>query len=147
MGQVDLAWLDDFSDLSKGDVILTSRIESVLGVSRDAPNYWTEELRYKSMVYAWFEQIKGVTVTLKQCAAGLTILTDAQASSYNQKRFKNGMKDLRRINKRMVGVDTSRLTAEQAKAHDRDMAWQAKRLRALEDADKRAKLVSVKPKI
>ena len=131
-------WPIDPHALNKGDWIPADTIENITGVKRaEYKRYQLALLRAKSMIEQTLASV-GRNWTLRIQGQTLRVLTDAEASSYNEEASDAARRRIERCAVRLCGVETSGLTPEERKQHDRRMLKLAMRQRMLREADRRA---------
>ena len=102
--------------LSKGSYIAPEVIERTIGFIRGSAEYNLQMLKLKEMVEARFEEAEN-PVTIKVEQDGLRILTDAEATEYNHRMFKIGMRRLFESHRKMMNVDEGSMRQDQISAH------------------------------
>lgn len=110
--------------LTKGSYITPEVIEKALGFDRGSNEYSLQSLKLKETIEAWFEE-RGNPVTIKSEQDGLRILTDAEATEYNHRMFKIGMRRLFESHRKMLNVSEKNMTSEQVSSHRQRMNAQA----------------------
>lgn len=122
----------DYTTLEKGDVLSVEHCEAVTGVSRDEnPNL------YGLAVLGLVTQIerelhaayKRYTVATRK--GQIVVMTDPEASEYNDHGFEVGLKKARRAHFRMQQVDVNNLGDDQRATHDAGLIKQAAILSAV----------------
>lgn len=128
----------DYGTLEKGDVLSVQHCESVIGVSREL-----NPQAYSLSLMGLVEQVerdlhaeyKRYTVATRK--GQIVVLTDAEASEYNDHGFESGLKKSRRAHFRMQQVDVTNLDKGQKAGHDANLVKQAVVLSAARDARKK----------
>ncbi len=124
--------LFNISEMEKGNVILQEQIELLCGVNRkdDVELYRFHQMRAaQQLANALAGRGKVYTVVCRKC--NIHVLTDSDASKYNQRAFDNGVKKSRRSTARLLSVDVSNLSPAEVVEHDRATNRQARALAAL----------------
>ena len=131
-------WPIDPHTLRKGDTIPADTIEQITGVKRtDYKRYQLALLKAKSLIDQKLESVD-INWTLRIQGETIRVLTDAEASQYNEDASDAARRRIERCAFRMCGVDTSKLTQEERKQHDRRVLKIAMRQRMLRESDRRA---------
>jgi predicted small secreted protein len=126
----------DFDALQKGDLIDAIHIEKVLRLSRGTPAYQLKLMGLKDEVERELMQ-RGRPVTVKIEKQSLRILTDAEATEYNEARFNHQLRGAKRSFHRQMNVDVSQLTEDQKASHERRVLWQGGIMTAIVNEKKR----------
>jgi hypothetical protein len=116
-------------DLSKGSVITADELERATGVRRDSDRYRLGLLKVRDYITERFRD-RGEIITVKQEGDTLRILTDAEATEYNERSAEQGLAKMGRALVRQVGVDVRNLTDAQRRDHERRLLIQSKTLQA-----------------
>lgn len=114
----------DMNRIGKGSFISPDTLERVTTFKRGSNEYDLQVLRVKGLLEAHFDE-SGNPVTIKIEQEGLRVLTDEEATEYNHRRFKIGMRALFEANRRMSNVDEGKMTSEQVAAHRAKLNAQA----------------------
>lgn len=115
-------WPVDFDVLDKGDVIPVEQLEKILGIPQTHPQYSVKLLGWKH----WLENemaARGKLVVSRTDHGALRILTDAEAAIYLPERFEAGLSVSTRAHRKLLHVDTTKLShLEQAElSHQRTL--------------------------
>jgi hypothetical protein len=129
-------------ELQKGDVITIDELESATEARRDSPRFWAAVLRVSDYIAARFRD-RGEIVTIRQDGGALRILTDEEATVYNERAAECGLAKMGRALVRQMGVDVRNLTEGQRRDHERRLLVQSKTLQAAR-AGRRAALQPAK---
>ena len=113
-----------FESIGKGSYITPEVIERATGFMRGSNEYSLQSLRLKDMIESWFEEHEN-PVTIKIEQDGLRILTDTEATEYNHRMFKIGMRRLFESHRKMLNVNEKDMTQEQVSAHRQRVNAQA----------------------
>ena len=130
--QYNIEALLSISDLEKGSVVLQEQIEQICGVTRrqDVELFRFHQMRIvQQLSKALADRGKVYTVVCRKC--NIHVLTDSEASKYNQRAFQNGLKKSRRSTARLISVDVSQLSPSELVEHDRAMNKQARTMTAI----------------
>lgn len=110
----------DVRTLSKGDIISAAECERLTGGKRSQPNYPLMLLGLRDAIARELKKI-GVVYTLRISHGEILVCTDAEAARYNRRIVKLSVRRVRRSHIRNLHVDTSKLTDEQRKSHERSI--------------------------
>jgi hypothetical protein len=108
----------DTEELVKGSRIDASLIEHAYGVKRDHDRYRMAQLKAKEFVVRRLLE-RGLVVTVKCELHDLVILTEEDASPYNEREVSRGFRKAVRAHGRMLGADRSELSPTTLARHDR----------------------------
>ena len=108
----------DASGLDCGDVIEQSRCENIIGISRmvDAYSYQFSLMQLVEHIQRllWAD---GKQHTVVSENGSVRILTHEEASKYNTARFEGAIAKMRRCHKRLIAVDSGKLSDEARADH------------------------------
>lgn len=123
----------DFSTVEIGGEVSQDVCEEHIGLTyRDDPTgYCLALLKLMGEVRKYLKEKHGREITVRAVKLQLLILTDAEASHYNPKRFADGLRLIRRAHRRMLAVDVSKLTPEERAQYGRNVETQSARLAML----------------
>lgn len=127
----------DYSQMEKGDVLSVEHCEAVLGISRKA-----NTSAYNLALMGIVSQVQrdlwhaGRRYTVATHHGQVKVLTDPEASEYNDKHFESGLSKSRRASGRMRMVDVGKLDSEQRQHHDRNLVKHSHILSAIRKARK-----------
>lgn len=104
--------------LDTGSFIEQSECERLVGLSRNADRY-DYQFRLLQLVDFITKSLRkeGRHFTVVQRNGAIHVLTHEQASKYNAKTFKLGLRRSRRSNRRLMAVDVSHLSDEARAEH------------------------------
>jgi hypothetical protein len=119
----------DYDLLNKGDVIPVNRVEEIVGVKRAAKEYAFRLLRLKGRIEHELAE-RGKVWTLSTDHGDLRILTDSEASTYNEVESAHARRKERRCFARQAAVDVSKLSEDERPAHERRVYVQGKYIQA-----------------
>ena len=114
-------------ELSKGDYISPEELEKEFGHKLDS---------LELMSICQQVQRHNDSVTVKSEKGGIRLLTDNEATVYNNVLFFAHLRGLDHRNKRMLAVDQSQLTPEHKDNHGRKLEVQGNILASIENAVK-----------
>lgn len=101
----------DVSQVEPGTTIERSVCEQIVGVKRDEDAYAYQFLLMQLGDFIEKSLWKiGKQYTVRTTGGAVQILTNEEASKYNDSRFDLAIAKLRRCNKRLIAVDLSKLT-------------------------------------
>jgi hypothetical protein len=123
----------EVDDLEKGSRIARSVIEDAYGVRFGSDEFGMALLKARQYLEQSFA-VRGIVVTVKSDHGDLVVLQDEDASSYNERRFNEGLRAARRSHFRNLAVDRSKLTDERRGDHDRTLVNQGRILSAVKEA-------------
>lgn len=131
----------DFDTIKKGDTITEPVCREIIGTAKTEEQYQIGLLGLKQQIERELMQ-RGIVATIKITRKTIEVLTDAQASEYNEARQNYALKSFVTSHRRMLGVDSSKLTGQQVVEHDRRLTNGATYLTALTEARKTIKGVA-----
>ena len=120
----------NFDLLEKGSIIPVSVCEQVINCKRSDRMYSRKLLPLAGAIAGHFKK-NDIIVTVITRNDSIVILTDEEASKYNQRRFKVQLKGAKRAHYRTRGVDHSGFSYEDMERHQRDLEQQATVLTAI----------------
>lgn len=120
----------DFGALKKGDVITREQLEVIIGAPEGSSKYSFGCLNLRNQIMR-AKAVAGEPVTACVRKGEIHILADLSASSYNDRTFKSKLKGAYRSFRRILGVDSSGFTPEQARVHGRRCETQGRILQAV----------------
>jgi hypothetical protein len=135
----------DYSTLAKGSVIEAEQCEHIIGKRRDHRLYSVELLRLRQRIMRDMRK-RGTPVTVRTVNGSLEVLTDAQASVYNARQGRSGLRRHVRTHHRNLEVDTSKLTAEELKDHERRVLRSARLIQAINSVRQQLK-IEARPRV
>lgn len=123
----------DTSGLKLGGCISQQTCESVLGITKDQnQDAWQlSMLAMKDVVSRQLKKQHGREITVRIVGQEIHVLTDAEAAEYNPKRFDAGLRLARASHRRLLAVNTSKLSPEQRETHIKNVGNQAHKLSML----------------
>lgn len=118
----------DVSGLDAGSIIEQSECERLVKLRRDEDKY-EYQFRLLQLVDFVSKSLRkdGRNFTVVQSHGAVCVLTHEQASKYNAKTFRQGLRRSRRSNRRLMAVDVSYLS-EEARAQHVDAMIQQSRI-------------------
>ncbi len=136
-------WPLDFESISKGDVIAEVQCRAVLK-PKDDKDFQLKLLALKEQIERKHADA-GVVLTIKITRNSLHVLTDAEASEYNETRQQHALRHFVKSHRRLLGVEIVNLSPEQAGEHDRRVAHSATYMTAIKSARKTNRTVTATP--
>lgn len=110
----------DFDVLKKGDVITIEKMEEIFSLSRKDEDFCFKRMGLRNKIIDELD-VRGYIVTVVFDHDALRILTDEEASDYNDRRFQKGIKVMFQAHRRNLGVDRGNLSEDKKKVHDRNL--------------------------
>lgn len=129
----------DFDGLNKGDRVSVSHCEAALGVLSSHPRYQLRLLALKQQIERELFA-RGKPATLRIEGREIVICDDPEASAYNVRAFRRGVRCSARAHARNMVVDAHQLDAPQRKAHERALLVQGTILASISQAKKQLRL-------
>jgi hypothetical protein len=120
----------DLTKLGKGSVIQSSEIERVTGGKADSRNFGLDVMTAKGMLDRQFRDA-GITLTTRTSKGTIIICDDSDASRYNRKSGRSGLRRFGRSHVRNLAVDVSKLTEEERKDHEKTLLTNGRLLAAV----------------
>ncbi len=127
----------DTSWLKLGGCISQQTCESVLGITKDQ-NQDVWQLSMLALMDVVRKQLKkqhGREITVRIVGQEIHVLTDAEAAEYNPKRFDAGLRLARKAHRRLLAVNTAKLSPDQRESHMKNIGNQAHKLSMLRRKD------------
>jgi len=133
----------DIAALEKGDVIPPELCERHLGMKRTDIRYGQSLVSFRDLVLRGLRRMgRQWTVTTPQ--SSVKILTDSEAASYNRKEFNRYTSAAGRRFRDNLGVDPSRLQADERRTHEHTLTSQATQLEFIRRAKRQVSLTAHK---
>jgi hypothetical protein len=131
-------------DLKPGDIISRAAVETGYSANerRDPVGFQLVMLRAMQDLQKHLRRLHQRELSIRIQAEGLVILTDVEAADYNPKRFRDGMRLMRRAHRRLMAVDASKLPPAQREAITATICKQAQQLSMLRVKTESAELVA-----
>jgi hypothetical protein len=131
-------------DLKPGDIISRAAVETGYSANerRDPVGFQLVMLRAMQDLQKHLRKIHQRELSIRIQAEGLVILTDVEAADYNPKRFRDGMRLMRRAHRRLMAVDASKLPPAQREAITATICKQAQQLSMLRVKTESSELVA-----
>lgn len=128
----DIEAFVNISELQPGSVILQAQIEEICGITRqqDVELFRFHQMRIVQQLSKSLVD-RGAIFTVCSRKCNIHVLTHAEASKYNQRAFRNGLKKSKRSTARLLGVDVAQLSPAEVLEHDRALHVQARTLSAI----------------
>jgi len=108
----------NFENLKKGDVITEDQLVEILKEPKESVKFWSKKLALRMEIMDRLAEM-GNPVTVKETKGDLVILTDLEASTYNNRMFTNTVRQLVRTHNRSCQVDDSDFGEDERKRHRR----------------------------
>lgn len=123
----------DTSSLTLGSCILRHACEDILGVTKEQnQDAWQlAMLQLADVVRKQLRKQHGREITVRVVGCEIHVLTDAEAAEYNPVRFAAGLRLARASHRRLLAVNTSKLSPEQRERHIKNVGNQAHKLSML----------------
>lgn len=132
-------WPLDFDALSKGDVIDSGRLAEITKAAPGTSTYSLRLLQVKEQIERKLLQ-REYPVTTKIEGNCLRILTDAEASEYNEQQAEQAVRKAYRSLRRQMNVDVRSLTPEQQTEHGRRLIQQGAVVNAIRETRRTMRL-------
>lgn len=132
-------WPLDFDALSKGDVIESTRLADITKATPGTSTYSLRILQVKEQIERKLLQ-RDYPVTTKIEGASIRILTDVEASEYNEQQGEQAVRKAFRALRRQMNVDVRSLTAEQQAEHGRRLIHQGAIVNAIRETRRNMRL-------
>lgn len=131
-----------YDNLVKGSRLSIEKLERMLGIrQKEKPQDFEWACRrLQSDIHDHTE----LTVVIR--ADGLEVLTDDQASSYNDRLFQHGLRVMFRRHAKNLEVDVANLAEDRRMTHDRNLNRNGRLLGALQSEQRKIRLESQPPK-
>lgn len=125
--------LVDTSNANLGDVITQAKCEEIIGFTEksDFKGWQLAMLQLLGVVQKQLRAQHRRDITVRIVGNEIHILTDSEAATYNPKRFEAGLRMARRSHRRLLAVNTSKLTPQQREQHMKTIGNQAHKLSML----------------
>lgn len=120
----------DYDAAKKGDYLDPDFVEAIVEVSRKDCRYSLRATNLAQQIEReLWERGKQYTVCIRD--HGIAILTDVEASAYNQDRWEYHQRGLGRSHRKMAAVDIALIPEDVRKKHDRHLVLQGATLAAI----------------
>lgn len=136
-------WPLDFDAINKGDIITEAQCRAALN-PRDDKDFQLKLLTLKEEIERRHAEL-GTILTIKVTRNSLHILTDAEASEYNENRQQHALRHFVKSHRRLIGVEIGNLSSEQAGEHDRRIAHSANYMTAIKETRKTNRSITATP--
>jgi hypothetical protein len=121
----------DETKLFKGQAFTVAELEPMLGLKFPHDQWWSRLLGLKEWITRRRREVGLPELTMRTPRGVLVILTDSEATRYNAKMQKHGIRRFSRAGRRNAAVDRSQLTEAERGIHDRSLARHAMIRRAI----------------
>lgn len=131
----DVEKLINIEAIHPGYVISKEIIEQICQViPTDIESYKKYQLELMNLTTIISRELDrlGRPYTVRTHHGEIIILTHADASKYNQKKFSGGIKKMKKANHKLIGVDVSQLTPAERERHDAAIIKQSKLVSLIE---------------
>lgn len=130
-------WPFDVDAVTKGSVVMSAeQIDEYANATRESNKRRLALLRLAAMLRRGLQARGHVGWTICEKDQALVVLSDAEATIYNQKRTDDAVRVIAESTHRLVHVDESALTAEQSEEHQRRLMRNSYLLNGLRAAKK-----------
>lgn len=136
-------WPVDFEAIKKGDIITEAQCRAALS-PKDDKDFQLKLLSLKDEIERRHADL-GTVLTIKVTRNSLHVLTDPEASEYNESRQQHALRHFVKSHRRLIGVEISNLSPEQAGEHDRRIAHSSNYMSAIKDARKSNRSITATP--
>jgi hypothetical protein len=133
----------DFEALKKGDRILVDEMEVITGHKRDSLKFARDVQSLCAKVERELAR-RGYPVTCRMLDLGLAVLTDKEASEYNDHRFRDGLGLAVKSHGKANAVDQRNLDDGDKKRHDRRLEIQGRYMQAVVKTSQAIRVEGVK---
>jgi hypothetical protein len=119
----------DYETLKKGDYITPEQAQEITGKKMNDPKFPLALLNLKERIRREMQaQRRPITAKVEQL--GIRILSDPEASNYNDKQASSALRKLGRSVKRLLQVDQRNLDDGETKVHERRIVTWSKTYQA-----------------
>jgi len=115
----------DYESIEKGDLFPASEIETITNKKRGTVQYQFALMGLQAAMSLGLEDL-GKSYTVKIHQDGLQVLTDIEATEYNDRRFRSSFRGMLKAHFRQMGVDESQLDDPDVRAHQHRLFKQGK---------------------
>jgi len=129
----------DFSQLKKGDYVTPESIREVIGLDPKTTEY---SMKMMGLVEQARRELQHLEATIVIHKYGISILTDEQATVYNERRFDTGIGVMERAHSQAAKVDTTNFDSELKMVHARRLTVQGAIIGAVTKTRKELKLTA-----
>lgn len=134
-------WPLDFDALEKGHVIDSAKLSQITKCERGTAAYALCTLQVKQEIEKKLAQ-RDYPVTCKVEKDSIRILTDVEASEYNEIQGEHAVRKAYRALRRQMNVDARNLTEEQQKEHSRRLLHQGMTVSAIRETRRTLRLTA-----
>jgi len=115
----------DVSALTLGQVLTIKELEKILHIPRDHKLWWSRLLNLKSKIKRLRSRLGLTPLTMRTHKGTLVICDDEDASNYNERDGKRGIRKFRRAFRRNLHVNVAKLSSERRAKHEKTLMRQA----------------------
>lgn len=108
----------DIEKVTKGFVLTVDEVERINRTTRGSKEHGLGLLKLQGWMESELEG-RGCCWVIKQESEGLRVLTDAEASTYQEKRRQEDVRSILRGHRKLLHVDANVLTDEERAEHNR----------------------------
>ena len=127
----------DVARLTKGTVIQVEEIENITGYKRMHRLYPLQLLKLRNKCNRELRK-RGIVLTLRCHKGNLVVCDDSEASRYNRKQGRSGMRRFARSHYRNLAVDATALESTERKQHDNTLLVNGRILSAMRTETRRS---------
>jgi len=126
----------DYESLTKGTVISIREIENITGISsEEIKKFELARLQLRNQIDRELRNI-GIEFTVAQVKGNIKVLTDEEASDYNNRKRQAALGQLCNAHAKITSVDASCFDPELKKKHERRVFLSSKFLQAFQNVRK-----------
>ena len=129
----------DFDALQKGDRIEEEKVQEIVGLKPEHPNYQFGVMGLIARMESGCAE-RGKFFTIVNRKGCVCVLTDEEASHENDRRARNSRRAIGRACRRLIAVDPSGFDADLLKKHTRRCEMNSRAYTALQREIRRKKL-------
>jgi len=134
----------DYETLCKGDILSVEQIEKITGISPKQENKFNlARLQLINQIDCELQRL-GIQYTVAQVKGSIKILTDEEASEYNDKGRQSALVKLYKHHTKLSSVDTSEFDDKTKKNHERRIYLSSKFIQACNNVRKEIKAAPYK---
>ena len=121
----------DYNSLEQGQLIPRKEVAKRLNIKEDSNAYILKALAFAEDIENNMEAIHGKTIFARSRKLGIYILTNEESVEYQDYRFHNGAKTMRKMVKKGGAIDPTDLTTEIADRLHNNVSFQRRLVAAL----------------
>lgn len=108
----------DYDLLEKGSIITVDTLTAIFNLPADDQRFKLKCLALTGEITRQLSE-RGIEATVCQCRGAIKVLTDSEATSYNERQGLLGRRKIKRSFRRLVNVDVANLTDKEREAHEK----------------------------